>query len=654
MTKFSPQRPRGFIRGLTHRLRFHLERLVLRGLGFRLLIAAVIVAVVALVAGELAVILVPELSDPGSAIWWAFLRLTDPGYLGDDQGIAQRTISTVVTVLGYVLFLGLLIAILTQWLNQFINKLESGVSPVAVSNHIVLLGWTHRTPTIVKQLLRSGKRAERFLKKRGARTLGVVILAENTNQDLMNELKERLGPLWNDRQVMMRSGTPLLVEHLERVAFREAAVLILPGADFAEQSPGVVDAETIKTLLSVSKHIEASGSQYPLVVAGLFDASRSAIARKAYSGDNEIVATDEIVARLIAQSMRQKGLGSVFFELLTPHVGNAFYVRSHEELAGLQFGDLRIRFPHAIVLGTVRPGDLKPALNPDPETRIREGDLLVFIARSYDDCAPGPAVPGGNIPAKKIAPRPVSEDERRVLILGWSSKVPSLLQELERYGGESLRIDVASLKPVEERKKLMAIHGFGSTGKSVRHIEANFGHPAALEGLKPERYDNILIVARESMSDEAHADAASASTYLMLRSLLLVEGRGPELTVEILEKENLFLFDDRVEDVIVSPLLISYFMSQIALRREMAAVFSEISDTWGAQIILEPAADFVPTHEPVKFSDIEDAAGENGLIALGLQQGSGVDTRLELNPDQDSQWELVSDDKVVVLATFEK
>jgi len=472
MTKFSPQRPRGFIRGFTHRLRFHLERLVLRGLGFRLLIAAVIVAVVALVAGELAVILVPELSDPGSAIWWAFLRLTDPGYLGDDQGIAQRTISTVVTVLGYVLFLGLLIAILTQWLNQFITKLESGVSPVAVSDHIVLLGWTHRTPTIVKQLLRSGKRAERFLKKRGARTMGVVILAENTNQDLMNELKERLGPLWNDRQVMMRSGTPLLVEHLERVAFREAAVLILPGADFAEQSPGVVDAETIKTLLSVSKHIEASGSQYPLVVAGLFDASRSAIARKAYSGDNEIV--------------------------------------------------------------------------------------------------------------------------------------------------------------------------------------ANFGHPAALEGLKPERYDNILIVARESMSDEAHADAASASTYLMLRSLLPAEGRGPELTVELLEKENLFLFDDRVDDVIVSPLLISYFMSQIALRREMAAVFSEISDTWGAQIILEPAADFVPTQEPVQFSDIENAYAERGLIALGLQQGSGVDTRLELNPDQDSQWKLVSDDKVVVLATFEK
>jgi len=602
-------------------LRFHFERLILRGLGFRLLIAALIVAAVALVAGELAVILVPELSDPGEAIWWAFLRLTDPGYLGDDQGIARRTISTIVTVLGYLLFLGLLIAILTQWMNRLIARLESGVSPVAISNHILLLGWTHRTPIIVKQLLRSGKRADRFLKRQGARALRVVILAEHVNQDLLNELKEQLGDLWNDRQVLLRSGTPLRIEHLERVAFEDAAVLILPGADFTEQNPGVVDAETIKTLLSVSKHIEVSGSQYPLAVAGLFDSSRSAIARKAYRGDNEVVAADEIVAHLMAQSMRQKGLGNVFSELLTPHVGNALHVRSHAELIGSRFGDLRIRFPHAIVLGTVRSGGIKPELNPDPRTRIREADFLVFIARNYDDCVPGPPAPKVGIPAQKMPPRPALEDERRVLILGWSRKVPSLHQELERYGGESLRIDVICLKPVEDRKQLMANHGFGSTGKSVRHIEANFGHPAALEGLKPEHYHNILIVARESMEDEAPADAASASTYLMLRSLLPAESRGPELTVELLEKENRFLFDNRVDDVIVSPLMISHILSQIALRRELAAVFSELSRPWGAQIILEPTADLVPTNEPVRFSEIESAAGECGLVALGLQQG---------------------------------
>ena len=141
---------------------------------------------------------------------------------------------------------------------------------------------------------------------------------------------------------------------------------------------------------------------------------------------------------------------------------------------------------------------------------------------------------------------------------------------------------------------------------------------------------------------------------LMLRSLLPDESRGPELTVELLERENRFLFDHRVDDVIVSPLLISYLMSLVVLRRELAPVISELSKPWGKQIILEPAADLVPTHEPVHFSDIENASAERGLIALGLQRGTGAEARVELNPARDAEWNLVSDDKVVVLATFEK
>ena len=163
----------------------------------------------------------PEFSEAEDGVWWAFLRLTDPGYLGDDEGLARRTISTVVTVLGYVLFLGLLIAILTQWLNQLIARLESGVTPVSLSDHVIVLGWSQRTPTIVQELLRTRKRVERFLARQGARELRIVILAERVDATLIADLRERLGALWNDRQVLLRSGSPLRLEHLERVALRE-------------------------------------------------------------------------------------------------------------------------------------------------------------------------------------------------------------------------------------------------------------------------------------------------------------------------------------------------------------------------------------------------------------------------------------------------
>ena len=62
-------------------------------------------------------------------------------------------------------------------------------------------------------------------------------------------------------------------------------------------------------------------------MAGLYDGRRAIVARQAYAGDSEILATDEIISRLIAQSVRQRGLCSVFSELLTLHEGNTVYIR---------------------------------------------------------------------------------------------------------------------------------------------------------------------------------------------------------------------------------------------------------------------------------------------------------------------------------------
>ena len=85
-----------------------------------------LIVTIALSAGALVWVIAPEFEALGEAVWWAFLRLSDPGYLGDDEGYITHSVSTVITVLGYVLFLGLLVAILTPWMIQTIERLESG------------------------------------------------------------------------------------------------------------------------------------------------------------------------------------------------------------------------------------------------------------------------------------------------------------------------------------------------------------------------------------------------------------------------------------------------------------------------------------------------------------------------------------------------
>ena len=135
---------------IKHWLTFRLERMVMHGPLARFAIILGLVVAVAVVAGLLVRAVAPGFESTGEAIWWAFLRLTDPGYLGDDVGVARASVSTAVTVLGYILFMGALIAILVQWLDRTLNRLERGLTPVALNAHVVLLGWTSRTPSVLE------------------------------------------------------------------------------------------------------------------------------------------------------------------------------------------------------------------------------------------------------------------------------------------------------------------------------------------------------------------------------------------------------------------------------------------------------------------------------------------------------------------------
>jgi hypothetical protein len=621
-------------------VRLGLERLLLRGLHYRLLMAAAIVLLVALLGGLLMRLLAPGFDEVGESVWWAFLRLSDPGYLGDDEGLVGRTVSTVVTVLGYVLFLGLLVAILTQWMNELIKRIESGTRPVTLADHVLILGWTHRTPNIVLELLRTRGRVTRFLEAHNTSMLQIVVLAEEVDGTVLAELREHLGSYWNDRQVLLRGGSPLSFEHLERVSFEDAAAIILPGEDFSNRSPGVADADTLKSLLLIARHTRGEAEK-PLAVVALYDENRSNIARFAYQGETESLATDQVMSRLIAQSVRYAGIWAVFSQLLSINDGNAIYLRRLRE-AGKTFGELRRECPKAVPIGLIPSGTRHPLLNPAADTVLGENDLIVFMARSLADCAeraPGRRTSAG----KALSTWEQLSRPKRLLILGWNRKVPALLRE---FVADDMAIDVVGLTPVKDRMAALTVCQDLALDH-VRQIEKNFLDPLRLAELEPSGYDQIILLARARMGDEAHADAATITAYLSLQHIFSGHEKQPKLFVEILEDENRFLFDS-AHDVLVTPLTISYMLSQIALRRELAAIFTELSRIGGPQIALRPmqAADYP---EPVSFDTLATLAEQRREIALGVLTDAG---EVHLNPDRDENLAIRDGDQLVTLTTI--
>jgi hypothetical protein len=619
------------------------------------------IGLVALLAGFLGFALTSTFKAYGESAWWAFLRLTDPGYLGDDKGFLLQTLSTIVTVLGYVLFMGALIAIMTQWLHQTMRKLESGMTPITQNDHILILGWTNRTPAIARELVLSEGRLRRFLRRIGASRLHVAILAEEVTAALAFRLKEELGSRWNENQFTFRSGTPLRLEDLYRVDFLNASVIILPGADFAAEGAEIIDTRTVKALLTISNAGAGAGrDRLPAVVAEMIDARKIPIAKSAYKGEIEAIAGDSVVSRLIAQNVRHQGLSYIYSELLTHgDDSNEIYIRQCPQLSGEKFQNLITAFEKAVLLGVIRQEatTLTPILNPPDGFEVREKDRFVFLARRYVDTEPGDHDRSVSIVRKSPAIKTFDTErsQRRLLIMGWNQKIPALIREFESYENEMFEIDILSLVPKEERDRYFSRYNGSEKRMKLRHLEGDYTAPSDLKRVGPQNYDNVVIVANSWMQSNEESDARTILGYLILRDMLPKNESTPEILIELMDPENEQLFEQRTGEVLISPFILSHILAHVALRRDLNVVFDELLTVGGAEITFRSAKTYRVSDREITFEEIGKIVFELGDIALGVRIAEKRDDGnggIQLNPPRDSHWRLNDEDELVIITSY--
>ncbi|QDU65343.1 CASTOR/POLLUX-related putative ion channel [Engelhardtia mirabilis] len=638
---------------LLRRSRFLLERWIQRGILHQLMVMICLVVAVAGLGGTVAWLTTPQFEGPGDAIWWAFLRLTDPGYLGDDEGLTLRVISTTVTVLGYVLFMGSLIAIMTQWLSTTMRQLESGLTPISMRDHMVVLGWSNRTPEIVLQLLNAQGRLKRFLESADASRLRIVIQVEEVDAVLRQELRDHLGEHWNRSQIFMRSGSPLQPDHLERLDLRRASVILVPGADFDSGGSDGSDTRVVKTLLTMSGLLrDVPADDRPSVVAEIFDPFKANLARNAFEGDVEVISSDRTISRLLSQSVRHRSLAQVLFGLLAHRRGNSIYLRSFPQLAGQRPSDLLESFPTAVVLGLVRGegAERRAHLDPPGTEELRRDDLLLLLAPSYD--AGAPRVVASTQPRTEVrthAPRPSSTRRtHRILVLGWSHKLGALAEELGQSSARDFEVTVMSRVPVEERERWLARVAFDSERVRIVQLDGDYALESDLLEVDLDSFDNITMIASDWMDSSEDADARTILGYVLLRSHLDHMEDPPEVLVELLDPDNVHLFHRQHDEYLVTPQVLSYLIAHVALRPELHCAYDALLCAGGTEINLQSAAEFGLVGERVDFALVQRRAREAGMTALGLLIGDGAP---QLNPDRSRTWELAAEDQLILLST---
>lgn len=631
--------------------KYQLERLLLRGVYARLLVIALTIGLVSVVGG-MTLASIDETEGPRSAIWWAFLRLTDPGYLGDDQGAARRVVSTALTIAGYVLFMGSLVAIMTQWLNERIRTLERGLTPIALRRHLVVVGWTSRTAVIAREMFESVARVRRFLALYEARVLKLVFLVEDLDARIRHDLRRRVGSKWRERDVAMRSGSALDVQDLARADIAHASAILIP-ADDVGPSEGAADARIVKTLLSVSQHLESTpDDEMPLVVTELFDAHKLSIARRAYGGPLEIVCSDQLVGRLLALTVLNPGLAAVFDELLAHGEGCEVHIVEATELAGETVDAIRRRLPTGIFLGFVSPRErsFEPLLCPPSDQVMAEDDRLVVVAESHEAALPVPASLRADDDEEAIPTTVASPDvsaPERVLVIGWSDRVPDLVIELRQHHGEDLTIDLLSAVPRADREiELDAHEGLGALG----HLEGDVTRRAVIARHLTEAYDCIVLMASDWLATGAQSDARTVLCYMLVRDELERRGWDTPVVVELMDASNVALLPDGEGEVVVSPLVIGRVLAHVTLRRELRAVYDDLFDASGPAVRARKAGHYGAAGNTWTFEQLSELTARRGDVLLGLLTPDGPH-KVTLNPDKASRWKVDKTTELVVLGT---
>ncbi|MFW5845945.1 MAG: CASTOR/POLLUX-related putative ion channel [Planctomycetota bacterium] len=629
---------------LPRRLRFQLERFLLRGTLYRLGVIAVLIVLVVLCGGTL---MWWAESDGGLVawareIWWAFLRMTDPGYLGDDTGSLRRSVSTVLTVLGYVLFMGALIAIMTAWLHQTIQHFESGLTPVALRRHIVILGWSERTPEILADLLAARpRRLRHFLRGIGTRRMRIVVLAGTVDARLQADLRDELGRAFDPRRIILRGGNPVEPDHLDRCACQDAAAVVVAGGYVNVESNEARnhDARLLRILLALRARVEKD-RRAPQVIAPVADLALQDMLHAAYPPDRLLtVPSRRFVGRLLAHMARQHDLAQVVDILMDQASGRSLYLLPAGRAAGNSLADLTGTTGTAVIIGLIRDG--RVLLAPLGETRCTEQDSLIVIAadRSLERTQPPLDQPMATITALHTHPAP-----RSVAICGYSRLLPILVVEL--LADPAVRIRSLARSPGSRRQQeLHQLHADADDSR-VEWIEAD---EEDLARLQPAMADVVVLLSSDRMPSAEEADARTLLLHqLLLQDLSAHEALGDtRVVMELRSPNSADLLDPSEGEFLFGGEVVSHTLAQVTLRHELLAVYDELFAAGGASIRFASAVDCgLRSGSRCSWAAIARACLAQGSICIGMADGHDV----ELAPDPRTQRLIADDTRIIILS----
>jgi hypothetical protein len=613
--------------GLRTRIRYRFDNVLARGTWAVLVWLGVVTLAAVLVSSSLLALFRVTFagSEENSFVedfWQSLLRTVDAGTMASDVGWGPRLIALIITLFG-ILVAGTLIGLIANGVEQRVEAMRRGRSPVVESDHVVILGASRRLPHVVEQLA---------LANRGRRSNAIVVLADTEPVQLAEETRDSVGDLHGSRLVI-RHGSPTSAADLALVRLPEArAVIVLRDGDAAG------DGDVVTAVLSIAA-VLGSFDRMP-IVAEVGDTQVAESLGRASDGAVHTAIALQSAARIAVFALGEPGLDQVVMALLDDR-GSSIFLRPVGPLAGSTFGAAVFRFDEARPIGLLTAGGAV-SVNPDPLTPLGADDELIVIA---DDRAPTPLPPGFRaVPSSITWPATLRAAGRaeHVVIVGWSALGGHIVASVDEVADPGSSVEIV-YDPALIASDEIALPTPTSIDVTVR---ARAGAAASLDDVGSSRTTTVVLLAQRTGTTPAETDSRTLLAHLMLRRALQARADpDPNILVELLDADNADLVAmTEPNDHVISDALTSRLLAQLAEEPRRRPILLQIYAPGGPSMRLIPARDLGLVGD-VGCDDIVARAYAAGLLALGWRAG----TALRLNPSVSERVTLGDEDRIVVI-----
>ncbi|XP_027193203.1 probable ion channel SYM8 isoform X2 [Cicer arietinum] len=409
------------------------------------------------------------------ALWHSWTYVADSGNHAETEGTGQRIVSVSISSGGMLIF-AMMLGLVSDAISEKVDSLRKGKSEVIERNHILILGWSDKLGSLLKQLAIANKSVGGGV---------IVVLAEKEKEEMEMDIS-KLEFDFMGTSVICRSGSPLILADLKKVSVSKArAIIVLASDENADQS----DARALRVVLSLTGVKEGLRGH---VVVEMSDLDNEPLVKLVGGELIETVVAHDVIGRLMIQCALQPGLAQIWEDILG--FENAeFYIKGWPELDGLHFKDILISFPDAIPCGVKVAADGgKIIINPDDSYVLRDGDEVLVIAEDDDTYAPGPLpeVCKGYFPRMREPPK----YPEKILFCGWRRDIDDMIMVLEAFLAPGSELWMFNEVPEKERERKLEAGGldvFGLENIKLVHREGNAVIRRHLESLPLETFDSM-------------------------------------------------------------------------------------------------------------------------------------------------------------------